>query len=167
MHAVMGARDLVGERLRAGGGRTGVGHFEHRGDPAHDRAQGAGFEILLVGRTGLAEVHLRIDHAREHMQPPTVDHLTGRSRRQVADRGNAPAGDGEIAHAFAVVVDDDSAPDDQIKAVGARKLSATAKLVVLATLALGTSEAPKLAEALGLAVWRVQQAQREADEVRP
>ena len=118
MHAVMRARDLVGQRLRAGGGRTGVGHFEHRGDAAHDRAARAGFEILLVGQAGLAEMHLGVDHARQHMQAPAVDHLTGRSRRQVADRGNAPAGDGEIAHAFAVVVDDGAALEDEVEALG-------------------------------------------------
>jgi hypothetical protein len=52
------------------------------------------------------------------MQPPTVDHLTGRSRRQVSDGGNAPAGDGEIANAFAVVVDDGGAGEDEVEALG-------------------------------------------------
>ena len=39
MHAVMGALDLVGQRLGAGGGRVGVRHLEHRRDAAHDRAE--------------------------------------------------------------------------------------------------------------------------------
>jgi hypothetical protein len=71
-----------------------------------------------VDRAGLAKMHLRVDHARQHMQSPAVDHQAGRSRRQVPDRGNAPAGDGEVAHAFAVVIDDGGAGEDELEALG-------------------------------------------------
>ena len=82
---------------------------------------------------GLAEMHLGVDHARQHMQPAAVDHLAGRSRRQVADRGDAAAGDGEVAHAFAVVIDDGGALEDQVVALGH---SNRAALVTVAASAL-------------------------------
>ena len=52
------------------------------------------------------------------MQSPAVDHLPGLGRRQVPDRGNAPAGDGEVAHALAVVIDDSGAGEDEVNALG-------------------------------------------------
>ena len=58
MHAVMAAPHLVGERLRRGGLRVGVGHLEDRRDAAHDGGAGAGFEIFLVVEAGLAEMDL-------------------------------------------------------------------------------------------------------------
>ena len=71
-----------------------------------------------MGEAGLAEMHLGIDHAGQHVQAAAVDHLRGRGLRQVADGGDAAAGDGEIAHALPVVVDDGAAPEQEIAAYG-------------------------------------------------
>ena len=91
MHAVMAALDLVGNRRRRGGGRIGVRHLEHGGDAAEHRAARAGFEVLLVGEAGLAEMHMAVDHARQQMQAAAVDHLAGGRARKIAD-GRKAAG---------------------------------------------------------------------------
>ena len=49
-HAVLRARQLVGDRLRAVGIGLGVGHLEHRGHAAEHRGAAAAFEIFLVHR---------------------------------------------------------------------------------------------------------------------
>ena len=115
VHAVMPARDLVGQRRGVGGGRLGVGHLEHRGDAAQHRAARAGFQVLLVRQARLAQMHMAVDHARQHVQAPAVDHLGG-GRSDIADRGDPAAGDGQIAHALAVLVDDRAALQDQVVA---------------------------------------------------
>ena len=118
MHAVVAARDLVGQRLGAGGGRIGVRHLEHRGDAAQHGAARARFQVLLVGEARLAEMHLGVDHARQHVQAAAVDHLAGRGAGEVADRRDAAARDAEVAHALAVVIDDGAALEDQVVALG-------------------------------------------------
>ena len=116
MHAMMPALDLVGERLGTHGQRIGVRHLEHRSDAAHHRRQRAALKVFLVGEAGLAEMHLGVDHARQEMQAPAVDHLARRRARQVADRRETAGANAEIAHAFAVMVDDRAALEDQIVA---------------------------------------------------
>ena len=88
VHVVMGAGDLVRERRGAGGQGIGVRHLEHRRDPAHDRAQRAGNEIFLMREAGVAEMHLAVDHAGQHVQPPAIHGLRGRRPGQVADGGD-------------------------------------------------------------------------------
>ena len=63
-------------------------------------------------------MHLGVDHARQDMQAAAIDRLAGRGPRQVADGGDAPARDAEIAHALAVVIDDGAALEDQIVGLG-------------------------------------------------
>ena len=58
-------------------------------------------------------MHLAVDHPRQHVQPAAIDHLGG-GRPDVADGGDATAGDGNIAHALAVLVDDRAAFEDQV-----------------------------------------------------
>ena len=67
-----------------------------------------------MGRAGLAEMHLGVDHARQHMQAAAVDRLARRRRRQVADRRDPPAAMPRSRAAFAVVIDDGAALEDQI-----------------------------------------------------
>ena len=105
MHAVMAAHYFVGKTLRGDRQGIGVGHFEHGRHAAHHGAARAGFEIFLLRQPRLAEMNLRVDHARKDMQPLTVDHLSRGSLRQPADRGDTAIGDGDIAHALAVLVD--------------------------------------------------------------
>ena len=62
-------------------------------------------------------MHVGIDHARQHMQPAALDHLAGRGARQVANRGNTPGMDADIATTLAIVIDDGAALENQIVAV--------------------------------------------------
>ena len=73
-----------------GGERIGVRHFEHGGDAAQHRAARAGFQVLLVGQAGLAEMHLAVDHARQQMQAAAVDRLAG--ARRAKDRRSRRCG---------------------------------------------------------------------------
>ena len=67
-----------------------------------------------MGRSGLAEMHLGVDHARQDMQAAAIDRLARGRRRQVADRRDPPGCDAEVARRFAVVIDDGAALEDQI-----------------------------------------------------
>ncbi len=105
MHAALGPRDLVGERRLGGRQRIGVGHLEYGGDAAeHGRAR-ARLEILLVDRTGLAKMHLAVDHARQDVQSGAIDTLAGAGRAQIADFGDAAVAHADIARAGSVLVD--------------------------------------------------------------
>src|SRR5262245_36824567 len=52
MHAMATARDLGRHCVRRRGRGIGVWHLEHRGDAAHDSAERARLEVLLVGHAG-------------------------------------------------------------------------------------------------------------------
>ena len=57
---------------------------------------------------------MAVDHPRQQMQAAAVDHLTGMAARKVADSGKAAGFDAKIAQAFAVLVDDGAAFEDQV-----------------------------------------------------
>ena len=108
MHAAPRAPNLVGERRLAGRQRIGVGHLEDGGDAAeHGRAR-TRLEILLVDRTGLAKMHLAVDHAGQDMQSGAIDALAGAGRAQIADFSDAAVAHADIARADAVLIDDRS-----------------------------------------------------------
>ena len=109
------ALHLVGERFGVDGGRLGVGHLEHRRDAAHHGGVRAGLQIFLVGEARLAHVHVAVDDARQHVQAAAIDDLGG-GAGQLADPGDAAAGNGDITDAFAVVIDDRAALEDQVVA---------------------------------------------------
>ena len=88
MHAACRARHFVGERRVARGQGVRIGHFENGGDAAHDRRAGAGLQIFLMRRAGLAEMHLRVDHARQNMEASGVDRLASAGARKIADFGD-------------------------------------------------------------------------------
>jgi hypothetical protein len=110
----MGALDLVGNRLSRRGGRIGIRHLKYRGDAAEHRATRAGFEILLVGETGLTEMHMAVDHARQQMQAAAIDQLAGRGARKVPDRRELAGMNTKIPRTLAVVVDHGAALEDQV-----------------------------------------------------
>ncbi len=117
MHAVMAARDLVGHRRRAGGGRIGVRHLEHRRHAAHHRAARTLSRSSLWVRPGSRKCTWvsitpgRICSPRQSIVSPTP------CLAEIADRGNAAASDAEIAHGFAIVIDDRAALEDQVVAL--------------------------------------------------
>ena len=65
-------------------------------------------------RPGLAEMHLGVDDAGQDVQAAAVDRFRRPKPRQVADRGDVPGADADIAHALAVLIDDGAALEDQI-----------------------------------------------------
>ena len=84
----------------------GVRHFEHGGNPAHDSTARSGFKIFLLRLAGLAEMHLRVDHAGQDMQTLAVDRLGGGSLSEPADRSDAATGNADVADALTVLIDD-------------------------------------------------------------
>ncbi len=119
-HAVAGALDLVGQRLGADGQRLGVGHLEHGRDPARDRGAAAGLQVLLLLQARLAEMHLGVDDARQHVEVGGIDDLGGAGACQPADGGDAPLADADVALAAAVVTDDRAAFDEDVEGFGHR-----------------------------------------------
>jgi hypothetical protein len=71
-----------------------------------------------VGQPRIAEVHLGVDHAGQQVQAAAIDHLPGGGLREVAEGGDAAIGDAEIAHAFAVLIDDGAALENEVEASG-------------------------------------------------
>src|SRR5579875_2789597 len=113
MHTVVRTPELVGERLRGGGGRSRVRHFEDGSYASEHRPQRPGFQILLVREAGLAKVHVTIDDARPDVQAATVDHLAGRGPRQIPYRGETAVADAHVSRCFPVLVDNGTAPEGQ------------------------------------------------------
>ncbi len=90
---------VVGDH-RAVGHRVGVGHREHRGEPAESRCRRAGFDVLGVLAARLAQVGVQVDEARQQHLAGRVDHVgirrglpaSARSRRSGRRRrGRRPA----------------------------------------------------------------------------
>ena len=69
-HAVLG-----GENFGGAGRRNGVRHVEHGGDAAERRRRGAALEVLLVRIAGIAEMHVVVDRAWQHVQAGGVERL--------------------------------------------------------------------------------------------
>ena len=118
MHPPLCARDLIGDVGARRGERLGVGHFEHAGHAAKDRRARAGLQILLVRRAGLAEMHLRVDDARQNVQPRAIDALARVNARQIADLGDSAAGHADVAAAFAVVIDERAVYQNRVESLG-------------------------------------------------
>src|SRR5258707_9174137 len=106
MHAVAAAPYLVAEILRVDGERIGVRHLEYRGDAAHHRAARSGFEVLLVGLTRFAEMHLGVDHAGQDVQALAIDDFARAGGAERTDFGDSPTRNTDVADALAVLVDD-------------------------------------------------------------
>ncbi len=117
-HSPAPARDLVGQSLRAHRCRLGVRHLEHGGGAAEHSRAAAGFQILFVLEPRLAEMHLRVDHAWQDMQAAGIEHPRRIARRQAADRGDASAAHANIGMAFASMIDEGRALDDEVECLG-------------------------------------------------
>ena len=115
IHASLGACQLVFDRRAAGGGRIGVGHLEHRGDPAQDRGQAAAGQVLLVAIAGFAEMHLGVHHAGQHMQALGIEQLGRFGGAKRPDGGDTPVNDPHVGRGNAVGGGNCSAPDQQIE----------------------------------------------------
>ena len=91
MHAIGRGGDLGGQGLGARCRGLGVRHLEHGRDAAQDRRPAAGLKIFLVLDAGLAEMHLGIDNAGQHMKAARVDGLARERSADIADRAIRPS----------------------------------------------------------------------------
>ncbi len=78
-------------------------------DAAEHRARANCLKVFLVGEAGLAEMHLTVDDAGQHMQAAAIHALARGPAGKIADPNDHPVCDGDIAHALPVVIDDGSA----------------------------------------------------------
>src|SRR3546814_18055313 len=67
-HAMMAAPDFVLQPLRAISVGAGVRHFENGRHPAQHSGAAARFEVFLMLKARLAEMHLTVDDARQNIQ---------------------------------------------------------------------------------------------------
>ena len=67
--------------------RIGVGHRDHRAEPAGGRRRGAGVDVLLVLLAGGAQVDVRVDEAGNACLP--VASIVSPSRRPAQRTGRA------------------------------------------------------------------------------
>ena len=100
------------------GERLGVGHLEHGGDAADHRGAAAGLQVLLLLQARLAEMHLGVDDAGQHVQARWRRRPRPPGRAQAADGGDAAIADADIALGRAVVIDDGAALDQDIEGLG-------------------------------------------------
>ena len=68
MHAVVAARDLVGERLGVVVSGSVLGISNTAVTPPSTARARAGLQVFLVGQARLAEMHMAVDHAGQDMQ---------------------------------------------------------------------------------------------------
>ena len=115
MHAALGAGQLVLDGGAGGGGRRGVGHFEHAGDAAQDGGR------LPVSRSSLCSLPgsrkctwLSIAPGQD-MQALGLENFGGLGMRKGADGGDAAADDPDIGRGNAVGGGDRAAPDQKIE----------------------------------------------------
>src|SRR3546814_10685951 len=67
-HAMMAAPDFVLQPLRAIRVGAGVRHFENGRHPAQHSGAAARFEVFLMLKARLAEMHLTVDDARQNIR---------------------------------------------------------------------------------------------------
>src|SRR3546814_6009607 len=84
-HAMMAAPDFVLQPLRAISVGAGVRHFENGRHPAQHSGAAARFEVFLMLKARLAEMHLTVDDARQNIQTRAVNHFT-RIAKAIAHR---------------------------------------------------------------------------------
>src|SRR3546814_21171161 len=74
-HAMMAAPDFVLQPLRAISVGPGVRHFENGRHPAQHSGAAARFEVFLMLKARLADMHLTVVDARPNTQTRSVNHL--------------------------------------------------------------------------------------------
>src|SRR3546814_4873464 len=75
-YAMRAAPDFVLQPLRAISVGAGVRHFENGRHPAQHSGAAARFEVFLMLKARLAELHLTVDDARQNIQTRAVHHFT-------------------------------------------------------------------------------------------
>ena len=71
-----------------------------------------------MGQAGLTEMHLGVDHPRQHVQAAAIDRLAGFFGAERAQRGDAAVLDADVTDALAVLVDDGAALQNGVECAG-------------------------------------------------
>ncbi len=100
MHAMHAEAHLFAKRLGRGRQRVRIGHFKDGRDAAEHCAARTCLKVFLVGEAGLAEMHLTVDDAGQHMQAAAIHALARGPAGKIADPNDHPVCDGDIAHAL-------------------------------------------------------------------
>lgn len=86
MATPLGVPEFLLQGLQGDGLRIRIRHVHDAGDSPGNRRPGLGDHIGLMGQTGVAEMHLIIDHARQQRQSSGVRHFdAGRDRDAAVD----------------------------------------------------------------------------------
>ena len=117
MHAVMAARDFVGEGIGRGRGGSVFGISNTAVTPPSTAPREPVSRSSLWVRPGSRKCTWLSMTPGQQVQTLAVDGLARRGPRQVADRRELAGADAEIARALAVVVDDGAALEDQVVGV--------------------------------------------------
>ena len=113
---------LPGQLFRIDDGREGVRHIEHRRQPAQDGAPRSRGDGLHRGVAGIAQMHMRVDQAGQHVQAGGVDGFIGRGIGGCADGGDAAVANADIGGFHAPGQDTDAVADQQIEMAGHRRI---------------------------------------------
>jgi hypothetical protein len=70
-------------------------------------------QIFLMRRAGLAEMHLRVDDARQECRPRQS--IAPRRAREIADLGDLAGANADVARALAVLIDERAAGEDDVE----------------------------------------------------
>ncbi len=81
VHAMHAEAHLFAKRLGRGRQRVRIGHFKDGRDAAEHRATRTCLKVFLVGEAGLAEMHLTVDDAGQHMQAAAIHALPADQRK--------------------------------------------------------------------------------------
>ena len=107
-----------GEPLRVGDRRRGVRHVEHRREAAEHRGLGAGGDGFHRLVAGIAQMHVRVDQAGQHVQAARVDGFVRRGVGSDAERGDAPVAHADIGGLDAPGQHAGAVADQQVEMAG-------------------------------------------------
>ena len=110
-----GGLHLALERLDVGCRRRGVQrHVDERRHPARGKRRRRGGKALPLGPARLVAVDVRVDPARQHMQPRGVDLLGRVAREVVSERRDLTVADRDVALTLTVGREHGPATDEQV-----------------------------------------------------
>ena len=115
MHALSAPPHLVGQRFGTHGQGICIGHFKNSRNPAHDRGARARFEIFFVNSAGLSKMHLRVDNSGQDMQTGAINALMRAGMIEIANGGNPPVPQADVAALFAVMIDQSAVGQNAIE----------------------------------------------------
>ena len=78
-------------------GRRGIGHIEHGRQATKHGSAGAGFHGFHLGVARVAQMHMRVNQAGQHMQPLAINRLRCFCLGKITNGGDAPGANADIS----------------------------------------------------------------------